>query len=464
MTSLSQPACSLASEQQRFESQCASRIKTLDALRTSSRFRRGLVINLVSGKLPQYRASDLGIGHGLLAAYRLHQLCRRLKRYCYVSVYDHRLERFFAYPDGASWDPEESKEELKRYPQPASIYFRRAFTDRYSNLSLLQATLESQEACNKPRCHFKLRQKNETRLIDAGLIRLTLLGWPPMEPQPSTPKAWAHHARLALATSLPPAEHHPTAGPPRCSCRYVTQPRLAAFTSPASSSPLTPWMSTTASHAAVHLRTNFADANETLATSVAPSPKIAKQWLDAACPDSFWLHSSDVHVFSDSPGLLREIRRQRGHDDGQPTPFLLTSKTWQASSDEPTRAAIADLILAGLSTVLSVAGQLHICVWNHCKLDYTMDPANLHSTSLYRALLMRSFCVRKVALTVRGCEAYPTVFVRDLPAHLSVAMGTNPGVVLRNTLKLTPPSHPCRRLPVASRAVECYRSWLAALK
>ena len=81
--------CSLETELQRFSSSCAEHIRRLDVMRARSRFQRGLAIKMIAG-FGTYNSSGLGLGHTLVVAYKLFDLCVSLKRYCYLQLYDSR--------------------------------------------------------------------------------------------------------------------------------------------------------------------------------------------------------------------------------------------------------------------------------------------------------------------------------------------------------------------------------------
>ena len=68
---------------------------------------RGLAIEY-SGR------SVWGLGHVLSLAYALHYICRRLRRYCYLRLWDSQLDELFAYANGESWAVSEA--ELAKYP------------------------------------------------------------------------------------------------------------------------------------------------------------------------------------------------------------------------------------------------------------------------------------------------------------------------------------------------------------
>lgn len=522
MASTSGASCSLSSEQHRFREKCAHHIRRLDAMRAQTRHRRGLAISLQVG-FGTYNASGLGIGHTLLVAYKLFDLCVSLRRYCYLSLYDSHIEKFFTYPDGARWaiDAKTETEELRLYKSSSTVRWRVNFHERHKNLSELQGTLESRIACQYPRC----KSDKAVRLADTPLIRLAVIGWPPLdEPHSFGVLGTAERAARAQAASgkhassqqlastavaaLTPARFFLPPGLHPCRCRYLTTPDRAKFVSSGASgasgtSLLAPWEGAIAPQAAVHLRTSFADAwNEThlmlrygAPLSATPSAAAAAKWLDAACPEgTAWLQRPKVRVFSDSPGLLRELQRRRSGSFGtglvssrasteakgfvrhrrrrahpssgtssshhHPSLDEATTRTWSAT-ESATRAALADVVVAALSQHLYVAPQLHRCVGMRGCKNTTADPHHWHWSSFFRPLLLRSFCIDRLALAVPGCSRYPATFVRDLPGHLQVALGPKAGQARYRIMQTQFwEAHPCKGVGAPH---ECYRQWVGAL-
>ena len=128
-----------------FQQRCGKLLHSWRAQRQAQRYSRGLVLRF--RELKPFVVNNWGIGHQLLALYQLHELCLRTRRYCYISLYDVGLERYFGYAAGdgirdnigvkaaETWDPE-AADELSRYPSRqsfainCSIYERRGFIER----------------------------------------------------------------------------------------------------------------------------------------------------------------------------------------------------------------------------------------------------------------------------------------------------------------------------------------------
>lgn len=413
--------------------------------------------------------------------------------------------------------------ELQRYPASRIVHWKTNFHERYNNLSALLLTLQSKMACRMPRCAtLALDHDAGSILAEASLIRLTVRGWPPLEQTSPTPldiaTRWTSQAYGSSsgggsgggAPALLGAPAHAFrstigGGVSACSSRYLTHPRRShLFTTAAQMR----WSTLAAPHAAVHLRTGFADAwNDTglllrhgAPLSARSSDRAAAAWLEAACPpapssstgSTMWLEYADVHIYSDAPGLLRELSRRRHHHghcerrasgkmnatrvrctsragtaagagiaDGSTSGGLaeVTTRSWSAP-ESATRAALADLILAGLSPHLHIGPQLHLCPHlTGCK-NHSIDPRHFHWSGFFRPLVLRSFCTERVVLAVPGCERLPAIFVRDLPGHLQAALGPKPGSrwhILRGQM---PAAHPCKRI---RHADNCYRNWVAAM-
>lgn len=375
-----------------------------------------------------------------------------------------------------------------------------------------------------PKCATLALDSDAGLIAETALIRLTVRGWPPLEggdqphDNPPSPLTIARQS-LRLSPSrhppwdmLAPAAAFRSIGDVRpCSFRYLTSPNRAAF---ASSLALSETVA--APPTAVHLRTSFADAwNESglllrygAPLSTKPSAAAASHWLDAACPSTSaraggsgggggtWLETIDANFFSDSPGLIRELQRRRrgramsgrtsssssrgesgssrrddsgdegggsgcevGSSDAELSLNEMTTRSWNAPA-AATRKALADLVIAGLSTHLYVAPQLHMCPRLKGCEHHAEDPHSYHWSGFFIPLLLRSFCTERVALAVPGCKRYPAIFVRDLPGHLHGSLGPKPGFRWRIMQHQIPAAHPCKRMRQPDR---CYRHWVAAL-
>ena len=100
-------------EAHHFRSRCASHVAARDAELATQRHKRGLYIQWSASPKHGVFTNLWGAGHTLPVACRLHQLCRRVRRFCYISIYDTSFEDYFGYANGESWKPQ--RPELIRY-------------------------------------------------------------------------------------------------------------------------------------------------------------------------------------------------------------------------------------------------------------------------------------------------------------------------------------------------------------
>ena len=76
--------------------------------------------------------NQLGVGHMLLAACRLHALCFRVRRYCYLELYDLELEDYFSFAHGGRW--KWSGGEAARYKTSARLELSSSRSDTFEQL------------------------------------------------------------------------------------------------------------------------------------------------------------------------------------------------------------------------------------------------------------------------------------------------------------------------------------------
>ena len=165
-------------------------------------------------------------------------MCFRLRRYCYLRLYDAGYDHYFTFANGWEWGVP-SRPVLRRYA-PAS---------EWQHLRM---------NCNQSQIHSRyVEDELEPALAreQASLVMLVITGWIPFEPTVSTFVAAPAPLQSVVAASLmrTPATLHRIPGLEPCVCRYVTQPpatrQLKLYTRPIS----------------VHLRTGFADADDSVA-------------------------------------------------------------------------------------------------------------------------------------------------------------------------------------------------------
>ena len=117
--------CVAKGEQGAFASQCGSTIRQMNRLLSELRYRRGLFFEF-SGR------SVWGLGHVLSLAYTLHYTCRRLRRYCYLRLWDSQLDDLFGYANGERWAPLE--DELSKYKEVVTIDMHKESGSNISNV------------------------------------------------------------------------------------------------------------------------------------------------------------------------------------------------------------------------------------------------------------------------------------------------------------------------------------------
>jgi len=402
-------ACETVGEPQAFRHLCAHRIQLMDAhLREAAAARRALVIEYQSGGA----SGGYGYGHLLTASYALHHLCYRLRRVCYIRLFDSDLGSYFGYANGQSWDPQAVGAEPSRYSSNSTVVWARTQPHR-----LLQ------------------RLEGET----AGLLKLILLG-----------NAW----HLLMNDWLPwtvPLRRPPDASAfliDRCFCRYVSEPR---FTLP----DLGLRNGSLAFNYAFHLRTGYADlqdrqlaahrgdheANLAELEAVTPSPASVRPglssimpgpatvsssratvaqgeiqsagaalWLGAACGQNLAASfgRGATVVISDSPGLARYLHSRFGvYVPALNAAFshrAITTRSWSVPTAVGSAAkllAVTDLYLAGLGR-------------------YAQTTEN---SGFLRPAVARSVCTARVdflSSVARGgaCVNFSRVFLRDVHKHV----------------------------------------------
>ncbi|KAL3905959.1 MAG: hypothetical protein SGPRY_010726, partial [Prymnesium sp.] len=247
-------------------------------------------------------------------AYQLHQLCMNLQRYCYISLYDTAFEKYFTYEGGLTWDV--SRREGAWWKK-----LLHCETAGCRNKTSLDIHLDSTFSGRK---HFWNRTflpiVMDPKHAHINLLRVQVVGHPP-----------------AIGSLQPTSTcfNRFVTAPPRRRLRNVVVPRRA-----------------------VHLRTGFADVVGRISKVVRTDENITDEWLRAACGKRPFQGSGELpYIVSDSPGLLRHVRRLH--------PGLRTSEL--PATGEPTRswfttrgmkfATYDDVVVAGMAEELSVAPQ-----------------------------------------------------------------------------------------------------------
>ena len=481
--------CDIQSEAAVLASRCGRKLEAWTAMRERVRLRRGLRITWQPSSALWLQHNPWGMGHLLVSLYHLHAMCTRVQRYCYISLYDTEFDRYFTYLNGRRWSV--ASKELNRYPLPwRTLNFNCTADDAEG--AYVEQVLEP-----------AIRADH-----DSPLIRVNVNGWIPLykhdaiagiSPVPSVllRNASSSLARDMLAELLASSTIDP------CLARSVTEPASDITAQPRKS-------------AAVHLRTGFADADETLAAHIQHDPKAMQRWLDLACDrsvaGSLGLLDGSARILSDAPALQRLNSNVKVLQTRQ-------TRTWKADSTAK-QAAVTDMVMAGLATTLHVAPQRVICNRN-VRARVTHAPARCDSpvsrpgpspsvrlpspadyeisakhggvfacrcpgaalaadqvSSFYRGIGLRSVCLTRITLGLPGCLNFADAFPRDLcnwmrPSAdlIRRSLATNsasvmsvhkPKVEARFALlrdRGLSELHPCRHL----NASQCYRSFLAAL-
>jgi hypothetical protein len=229
---------SVCDEAATFRSRCAATIAQLDVLLNETRFQRGLVIDWKPHARLGIPFNTWGVGHMLTLAYRLHAMCFRLRRYCYLRLYDSGYEEYFTFTNGWEW----------------AIPGRRLLR-RYAAMSDWQHLRMN---CSQAQIHRQyVENELEPALVgqEAPLIVLEIIGWIPFEPTVSTFVAATGPLQGIVTASLmrTPAALHRVPGLDPCVCRYVTEPPAARQ------------LEARARPTSVHLRTGFADVDDSVA-------------------------------------------------------------------------------------------------------------------------------------------------------------------------------------------------------
>ena len=341
--------------------------------------------------------------HMLTLAFRLHDMCFRLQRYCYIQLYDSAYEQYFTYANRDRWTWQGSRKELKPYGSQKRI--------------TLNCTLEQRWEPYVERVLFPALAAH----ADESLLHARVRGWIPFETSADTFVQAPLQLQGAISAALADldASAHKLPGLSPCMCRYVTQP------------PPTVNLLAHARPAAFHLRTGFADVEDAVLGAVRPSPRASAAWLQAACGAETPFDLAQHFVMSDSPGLVRQIGRV-------PTRKIApndAARSWMVSN-EVKFSTLDDVVIAGASRRLHVATQhaniIDFACWsiNPCvcslvgKNGIGKDPGlrrrpAMQWSSFYRPLLTRSMCIERVGMGIPQCPNYAAVFIRDFATRFA---------------------------------------------
>ena len=386
-------------EEKAFRATCASTIAWMRRHNNETRGRRALFF--------EYRGdrNALGWGHALTAAYGLHGICRLLRRYCYVSLYDIDLGEFYGYADGSSW----------ARPGPAELA-------QYHSISTIKAT--SSATFSREGLAGLLSELRHRKRAQASLIHV--LQEPPLYLGVGG-DSWFPRL-MPLRRAQPALSSHASPQFDRCFCRYVTEPRFSQEVS-------------ARFDVAYHLRTGFADTKATAlraAYQVTESQRRseATRWLNAACGAAgiTTLSSQRAVVLSDSPGLMRLLHSRYNATVGAAREVLGSTRSFTGAAQSAKLATARDVWLAGLAS----------------------EVQELWTSSFTRPVVARSMCIRRRHLLTGphgACSDFSRVYIRDLPRYLPG--GKNP--IFYSCLHW-PQQHPCSK----GTAQRCVASFVSA--
>lgn len=448
--------CATHSEAEVFRSRCASHIAQRDAELASLRHKRGLEIKWMASPKVGVFTNLWGAGHTLPVVCQLHALCRRLRRFCYLSMYDTLFDEYFGFANGMAW-------QLKR--KDAQAYASKESIELHCNATR-----------HDPKRYEPFIEGELFRAVDASdaaLVKVSVRGWLPMVDS-------IQYRDAVDETST-------------CACRYVTEPRLTSrpalvrwrLGGSSGKSPMPLHMT------ALHLRTGFADVENVLAKGIRSDAASTARYVRAACGDDPFADGAPRFVMSDSPGVLRHLAGRYAHVHTNTPPANTSTRSWFTSSDVKL-AVYDDLVVAGLASSLRVAPQMRLPRdrWSPKKRlaalhNFSFDAPPLHYSGFARAALARSVCIRNVAASVVECARFAQVFPRNLlegltallaalprerelqpgsldAARLSLRSGPRYAKRLSSLQAQIAPDHPCRNASTEPKV--CVVGMVAALK
>ena len=435
-------ACVRRGEQGAFVAQCAATIGEMDESLSRLRGRRGLFIEYVG-------RSVWGLGHVLSLAYTLHHICRRLRRYCYIKLWDSQLDELFGYANGQRWTPHAS--ELAKYAESTTI--EHTGQEAHSVAALYERVRNE----STPLVH--VRQVMSTPLLASEAIPWNL---PLVAPLVADP------ARATVATQPYAVTSTEREGSiDRCFCRYVTQPTFGPAGAAVLAESERRVLAASGGGLAVHLRTGLADvadhdlwrvaAQKSDAANSGGRPArdravsakrqgITAQWLYAACSDEALRKLPAALVLSDAPGLtalllaaypqmhaVDRLALERNATNTAPLAILsgMSARSW-SNGFAPKLAAAVDVAAAGVASEMLVS----------------------RYSSMLKPAVARSMCTRRVShfaekpardaqsgssARQKLCPQFDVVFLRNLQV-----LTANQGKYACTQQQLV--RHPCKGL------------------
>ena len=324
--------------------------------------------------------NSLGTGQLMAAVLRFHQMCFRLRRVCYMQVYNSLVSSYFGYADGSSWSTS-AIEQAHNSSEWKSLSIEMTMAKRATSAHYIETTLYKQ-------------LRNQT----APLLRVNLVGIFSTRAGPGT---GSYRAGTTDSMFSSPAKARALFGvDDPCYLRFVTQPRLRERVETLPRAPVV-----------MHLRTGYADADSRLTVSIPINRSAAAAWMEAACGRHASFGSQARVALSDSPGVLRWLAERHGVQSGSSGRLgnvTTLTRTWggskfyqKASYRGIEFAAFDDVVVAGFATTLQTAPQ------------GVGGSTHVHGTMFTLPALARSVCVETAEFGLPECPRWPAVFLRD---------------------------------------------------
>lgn len=377
--------CEVADEETVFKARCVTQMASWEV-------RRKWPVLVIYVHHPEAGgASILGTGQVLSIAMRLHAMCLKLQRWCYLKLYYTKLEKYFGFADGTSWDPARVTE-VHPEAKNESIWTRRMLNPK------IHVTLKHTRYIESP---LYKQLVNET----APYVHLSLFAIfftrPSLE-QGSTVGMMKREnmAGSMLANVSAVKEQIFDADP--CWLRFVTQPLNRTRTQSLPRSPLV-----------VHMRTGFADTHSRLLSVVRRNSSAAATWMEAACGRGSFAKGPVPVALSDSPGILHWFGHRHGARLGASSTASnsVGTRTWGAKRfvHKPDFhgaefGAYDDIVTAGFATTLHTLAQ---------SVASSTNGSMLRPTSFTWPAIGRSMCIVKADLSSPECPRFGDVFLRD---------------------------------------------------
>ena len=393
----------MCDDEKAFRAHCRERLSSWEDLLVSSRHHRGLAIRWEPHPPFGIHQNSWGVGHLLIVVFRLHTICLKLRRMCYIDMYGEKIATYFTYAD--------QKRTRWTYPRKGerAKYSRSSNRERFCNTTCAASRFAPSED-GAPGYYQELHEA--LRGDPMPLLLLNIKGFIPFEP-PNDQLL----QRLPNATNT---QLHRPAGLDPCLARWVSQPtrnRPPPLRSRAVAVNQLPTV-------AVHMRTGFADAQLGPLLSIAPSTMAAATWTAAACNP----FPSARFVMSDAPGLLRGLRARQpefvvAHGEAARSPgtsavTTFTTRSWGTESTKGLHAVLDDVVTAGSCAELEIATPRRLKL--NRRNTYTWQWGALHLSALYTPIVARSFCIMSVRLESTDCPRFDRIYARDFTRRLEL--------------------------------------------